>query len=76
MCRQKKKRFEEIAQVYFSEYPSFCFTKDGKVTDYATEIVREIMKRLQVSYDMKSLPWKRAYRYLLEDPNIMVFTVT
>lgn len=46
MCRQKKKRFEEIVQVYFSEYPPFWFTKDGKVTDYATEIVREIMKRL------------------------------
>jgi polar amino acid transport system substrate-binding protein len=72
----EKKRFEEIAQVYISEYPPFMFTKDGEVTGFATEIVHEIMKRLDVSYDIKSLPLKRAYRYLLEEPKVMMFTVT
>ena len=71
-----KQRFEEISHVYTGEYPPICFTKDGKATGVATEIVREIMKRLQVSYDIISLPWKRAYRYLLEEPNVMLFTVT
>ena len=72
----EKQKFEEISQVYICEYPPFMFKKDGKVTGVATEIVREIMKRLQVSYNIKSLPWKRAYRYLLEEPNVMLFTVT
>ncbi len=72
----EKKRFEEIAQVYISEYPPFMFTKDGKVTGIATEIVREIIKRLDVSYDIKSLPWKRVYKYLLEEPNVMMVIAT
>jgi len=72
----EKQGFEEISQVYTLEYPPVCFTKDGKITGIATEIVQEAMKRLQVSYDIKSLPWKRAYRYLLEEPNVMLFTVT
>ncbi len=68
----EKQRFEEISQVYICEYPPFMFTKDGKVTGVATEIAREIMKRLQVSYDIKSLPWKRVYSYLLEEPVMVV----
>ena len=72
----EKQRFEEISHVYICEYPPICFTQDGKATGVATEIVREIMKRLQVSYNIISLPWKRAYRYLLEEPNVMLFTVT
>ena len=62
--------------MYTLEYPPICFTKDGKVTGVATEIVREIMKRLGVSYKINSLPWKRGYRYLSEEPNVMLFTVT
>jgi len=34
------------------------------------------MKRIQNYYEIKSLPWKRAYRYLLEEPNVVLFTVT
>ena len=68
----EKQKFSEISQVYICEYPPFMFTKDGNVTGVATEIVREIMKRLKVSYDIKSLPWKRAYSYLLEEPVMAV----
>ena len=69
-------KFEESLQVYISEYPPFCFTINGEVTGVATEIVHEIMKRLQKSYDIKSLPWARGYRYLQEEPNVVLFTVT
>ncbi len=72
----EKQKFDKISQIYTVEYPTICFTKGGGVTGAATEIVREIMKRLQVSYDIKSLPWKRAYAYLSEEPNVMLFTVT
>jgi len=68
----EKQKFEEISHVYICEYPPFMFTKDGKATGVATEIVREIMKRLKVSYDIRSLPWKRAYSYLLEEPVMAV----
>ena len=68
----EKQKFEEISQVYICEYPPFMFKKDGKVAGVATEIVREIMKRLQVSYNIKSLPWKRAYSYLLGEPVMVV----
>ncbi|MBW2545397.1 MAG: transporter substrate-binding domain-containing protein [Deltaproteobacteria bacterium] len=72
----EKQGFEEISQVYTLEYPPVCFTKDGKATGIATEMVREALKRLDVSYDIRSLPWKRAYAYLSEEPDVMLFTVT
>ena len=59
----EKQGFAEISQVYTLEYPPLCFTKDGKATGIATEIMQEAMKRLQVSYDIRSLPWKRACSY-------------
>lgn len=65
----------ENLQIYISEYPPLCFTKDGKVTGIATEIVKEMMKSMNVSYAISSLPWKRAYKYLLEEPDVMLFTV-
>lgn len=63
-------------QVYISEYPPFCFTKDGKPTGLAVEAVTQMMKNMNVSYNIRSLPWKRAYIYLLNGPNVMLFTVT
>ncbi|MCP3922938.1 MAG: amino acid ABC transporter substrate-binding protein [Desulfobacterales bacterium] len=62
--------------VYISEYPPFCYTKDGKVTGFATEIVSEIMQRIGVYNNISSLPWKRAYKYLSDRPDIILFTVT
>lgn len=72
----EKQKFKEISKVYICEYPPVMFTKDGKITGIATEIVQEAMKRLQVSYDIRSLPWKRVYTYLSEEPDVMVVTVT
>ena len=34
------------------------------------------MKRLQISYNVKSLPWKRGYKYLSDEPDVVLFTVT
>lgn len=72
----ENQKLDAISQVYTLEYPPFCFTKDGKLTGFATEIVHEIMKRLQTSYNIKSLPWKRGYKYLSDEPNVVLFTVT
>ncbi|MBU8849851.1 MAG: ABC transporter substrate-binding protein [Desulfobacterales bacterium] len=72
----EKQKFQEISRVYTVEYPPFCFTEDGKVTGFAVEIMREAMKRLKVSYNIKPLPWKRGYKYILEEPDAVLFTVT
>lgn len=61
--------------VYISEYPPLCFTKDGQVTGVATEIVKEMMTNMNESYNISSLPWERAYRYLLEEPDVVLFTI-
>ena len=37
------------------------FTRDGEVTGISGEIVKEIMRRLEIKASIEVLPWARAY---------------
>lgn len=44
-----------------------------KVIGIAIEIVEELMKKAQVNYQVQMMPWARAYKQALEDPNVCAF---
>ncbi|MFA6295928.1 MAG: transporter substrate-binding domain-containing protein [Patescibacteria group bacterium] len=56
------------------EYPPITYEKDGKITGIATEVVEEIMKKLDVNYDIKLLKWSDAYAKALDNPNTVLFS--
>lgn len=57
------------------EYPPITYTgSDGKVTGIATEVVAEIMKRLQINYEIKLVKWDDAYAQALNNPNVVLFS--
>jgi len=59
-------------------YPPFNFkNKDGKITGITTDIVKEILKDVgEEDYSIKLMPWARAYRYITNKPNKILFSMT
>lgn len=61
------------------EYPPFNFTQDGVRRGIATDVLIEILAAagsLKSHKDVASLPWARGYRIALDNPNILLFSVT
>ena len=56
------------------DFPPFNFSKDGKLTGATTEVVQEIMRRLELKEQIQVLPWARGYKRLQTEPNVILFT--
>ena len=56
------------------ENPPFNFIKDGVFTGSSTEIVREIMHRLNQPGDIEVMTWARAYQLAQNQPNVVLFS--
>ena len=48
----------------------------GELTGLSVDIVREIMKRLDLEAKITVLPWARAYRMLQKEADVMLFSTT
>ena len=59
-------------------YPPFNYKdKNGKVVGITTEIVQEILKEVQEEDTViKLMPWARAYKYITNKPNKILFSMT
>lgn len=62
--------------VITEESPPFNFIKDGRVTGSSTEVVREILKRLDQPEDIQVLPWARGFHMLQTQPDVALFSTT
>lgn len=56
------------------ENPPVNFTRDGKLTGFSTQIVREILKRLDRSDPIQVLPWARGYQMLQQKSDVILFS--
>lgn len=57
------------------DYPPITYAgADGQITGLATEVVREIMKRLGVDYQIRLMKWDDAYGQALHLPNVVLFS--
>ena len=56
------------------ENPPFNFNKNGVFTGSATEVVREIMRRLKQPAGIEVMTWARAYQLARTRPNVVLFS--
>lgn len=56
------------------EYPPVTYMKDGKVTGFVTEIVREIISRQGIKDNIRLTSWDEAYNKALNTPNVVLFS--
>ncbi len=56
------------------EYPPVTFMKDGKITGFVTDIVREIISRQGIPDKIRLISWDEAYNMALNTPNVVLFS--
>jgi len=61
-------------QLLTEEYPPVTFMKDGKVTGFVTDIVREIIARQGIPDNIRLTSWDEAYNTALNKPNVVLFS--
>lgn len=52
---------------------NFTDPQSGKVTGLATDLLTAALDREGVAYEIRMLPWKRAYQMALEEPDTCVY---
>lgn len=62
-------------KVVTEEYGPYNFTQNNEVTGFCTEIVKVILKKVGLKYELKSYPWPRAYNMALNDENILIYSI-
>ncbi|MCG8635984.1 MAG: transporter substrate-binding domain-containing protein [Desulfobacterales bacterium] len=62
-------------RIVTSHFAPFNYLKEGKPTGFCTEIVRVLLKNLNISAPITTLPWARAYQTALKEKNTLIFTI-
>jgi polar amino acid transport system substrate-binding protein len=63
-----------IINMMTEEYPPVTFMKNGKVTGFVTDIVREISARQGIQPNIRLTSWDEAYKVALSNPNVVLFS--
>jgi polar amino acid transport system substrate-binding protein len=66
----------QIVTVAFEEWPPYEFTIGNAVNGIDVEIIREVGRRLNVKFEFKSLPWKRALRWAQDGTVDAIFSIS
>ena len=64
----------EIIQMMTEEYPPVTFMKNGKVSGFVTDMVREISARQGIPDNVRLTRWDEAYKLALNNPNVVLFS--
>lgn len=48
---------------------------DGRLTGYATEVVKQLLVETGIKSTIQVLPWARAYQLALRQPNILIYSM-
>lgn len=62
-------------QIYTEDWPPVSFSNGGKVDGMAVEMVQALQARINSTQAIQLVPWARGYKALLEEPNVLLFTV-
>lgn len=71
--------FSTIAKnfkIYTEDFPPYNYSNKGEISGISTEIVREILRRLNHPDTIKIAPWSQAYRLILENDYIILYSTT
>ena len=64
-------------KIVTEELPPYNYTDNGVVTGMATEVVRAVLDELELRVDdIRVYPWARAYKSALEQPNVLIYSIS
>lgn len=59
-------------KILTADIPPMAFARDGQVTGYCVDVVREIQRRIGSRAEIELQPWARAYRGALEGDDVIL----
>lgn len=66
---------QETVRIVTEEFPPYNFTRGGKITGLSTEVVEAVLKEMNVTGQIHSMPWARAYDTALNSENVMIYSI-
>lgn len=60
-------------QLYTEEYPPVSFSRAGQAEGMASDVVREILRRLKQPANIQVVPWARGFQTVQKTPNTALF---
>ena len=63
-------------RILTEEFPPYNYTEDGKIMGISTEIVREILGKMDYQDNIEVLPWSDGYSKIQKEDNIILFSTT
>lgn len=62
-------------QIITENFAPFNFrSKEGKITGQSTEVVQEILSRLNLKIDIHLMPWNDGYELALSEPDVVLYS--
>ncbi|MFZ6752834.1 substrate-binding periplasmic protein [Undibacterium sp. Dicai25W] len=61
--------------IYTEDWPPINFKTVNAIDGMAVDLVRALQSRIGVSQEIHLVPWARGYKAVLEEPNVMLFSV-
>jgi polar amino acid transport system substrate-binding protein len=68
-------RAQDLTIYCEEDYPVQFYDKNGQLTGFSVEVVREIQKRLGLTGKILTVPWSRGIDKLNNEPNTMLITM-
>ena len=57
------------------EFAPYSYLEDGKVIGYSTDIVRALLSRAGLDYELGVYPWARAFQIAKSKPNVLIYSI-
>lgn len=61
--------------VVTEDYPPYNYLQDGEVVGFSTEILRAVLKRADIGYQLDMLPKARAYRIAENAKDVLIYSM-
>lgn len=65
----------EKVKVVTEEFGPYNYYSNNEVKGFATEIVKEVLKRAEIDYEISVNPWERSYEIAKTDSNVIIYSI-
>lgn len=74
VCLASESRADQL-RILAENIAPVNFLKDGEWTGSTAEIVKEIVRRRELTSRIEPIPWARGYKIAQEEPNVVLFSM-
>ncbi len=68
--------FSQPIHIVTENFPPFNYEEGGEIKGKNTEVVRMVLKELNIQPEIEVLPWARAFQMAKDLPNVMIYSIT